>query len=270
MDKVQYMGNAPKLTYPALSYGNSQAGQYPLGFQYPPKPQEKKFNLEKMIMKYMQNNDTTTRNLQATVHNLENQIGQMAKYLAERPQEVQAQMPKYAKFMKDLSNKKKMEDVGAVTLNAKCSAVIQQAIPNKLKDLGSFVVPCILGEGVTKKALADSGASINVMPYKLYMKLSLEKPKPTGMTLEFAHQSMRRHKGIAEDVLVQINQLVFPIDFILLDIDDEVDVPIILGLPFLATAKYGRSCTRQACFEGGRSRGRITIARCNAALNGQR
>ncbi|KAJ0969579.1 hypothetical protein J5N97_022456 [Dioscorea zingiberensis] len=106
-----------------------------------------------------------------------------------------------------------------------------------LKDPVSFVVPCMLGEGVVKKTLADSGASINVMPYKLCMQLGLATPKPTGMTLQLADRSVRRPKGLAEDVLIQINQFVFPADFVLLDVDDNVDIPIILGRPFFATAQ---------------------------------
>ncbi|KAJ0963067.1 hypothetical protein J5N97_028189 [Dioscorea zingiberensis] len=88
-----------------------------------------------------------------------------------------------------------------------------------------------------KKALADSRACINVMPYKLYIKLGLEAQKPTGITLQLADRFVMRPIGFTEDVLVQINQFVFPTYSILLNVDDDVDVPIILGHPFLATAQ---------------------------------
>ena len=76
------------------------------------------------------------------------------------------QMPNYAKFLKDiLSKKKKIADEGVVSLTATCSAVIQKNLPAKMKDLGSFTIPCTIGKYEFKKALSDSGASINLMPY---------------------------------------------------------------------------------------------------------
>ncbi|KAJ0985421.1 hypothetical protein J5N97_003777 [Dioscorea zingiberensis] len=280
MEQVQYLNNnqgqsggqyrayAPKWNHPGLAYGNPSGGQYPPGFQHPPKPQERKSSLDEMVLKIVQDNQATIRSLQVTVQNLENQMGKMAKTLSERPhgslpsntetnpreqckaitlmsgKEIESptgEQQRKNSSGKDaldlLSNRKKLEEVGAVTLNAQCSAVLQHNMPKKLKDPGSFVVPCTLGEGITKKALADSGASINVMPYSLYMKLGLDDPNPTGMTIQLADRSVKRPKGLAEDVLIKINEFVFPADFVLFDVNDNVDVPIILGRPFLATAQ---------------------------------
>ena len=75
------------------------------------------------------------------------------------------QMPNYAKFLKEILNKKrKIAKEGIVNLTATCNAVIQQKLPGKIKDLGSFTIPCSIGKYEFKKALYDSGASINLMP----------------------------------------------------------------------------------------------------------
>ena len=151
--------------------------------------------------------------------------------------EALSEMPKYAKFMKDLlTNKRKLEEMETVALTGNCSAVLQKKLPKKLSDPGSFILPCILGGGFQEKALADSGASINVMPYKLYLKLGLEDLRPTRMTLQLADRSIRKPRGVVEDVVVKVDKFVFPVDFVILDVDDEVEVPLILGRPFLNTS----------------------------------
>ncbi|XP_039131793.1 uncharacterized protein LOC120268456 [Dioscorea cayenensis subsp. rotundata] len=151
--------------------------------------------------------------------------------------EALSQMPKYAKFLKDLlTNKRKLEDLETVTLSGNCSAVIQKMLPKKLTDPGSFIIPCVIGEGMKENALADSGASINVMPYNLFLKLGLEDLRPTRMTLQLADRSVRRPRGVVEDVLVRVDKLIIPVHFVILDVDDDVDVPLILGRPFLNTS----------------------------------
>ena len=146
-------------------------------------------------------------------------------------------MPKYAKFMKDiLTNERKLEELETVALSGNCSAVIQKKLPKKLIDLGSFIIPCVLGEGTQEKALADSVASINVIPYKLSLKLGLEDLRPTRMTLQLADRSVRKLRRIVEDVLVRVDKLIIPVDFVMLDIDDNVEVPLILGRSFLNTS----------------------------------
>ena len=83
-------------------------------------------------------------------------------------------MPKYAKFLKELlSNKQKLEDVSTTEVGANCSSMIQNKLPPRLKDTGSFTIPCIVGDTSVDKALADLGASINLMPYSFFKKLGL-------------------------------------------------------------------------------------------------
>ena len=94
------------------------------------------------------------------------------------------QMPNYAKFLKDiLSKKKKIADEGVVSLIATCSAVIQKSLLVKMKDPGSFTIPCTIGKYEFKKALCESGASINFMPLSVVQRLSLGELTPTVITL---------------------------------------------------------------------------------------
>ena len=93
-------------------------------------------------------------------------------------------MPNYAKFLKDiLSKKKKIANEGVVSLTATCSAVIQNNLPAKMKDSGSFTIPCTIGKYEFKKALCDSGANINLMPLSVVQRLSLGELTPKAITL---------------------------------------------------------------------------------------
>ncbi|GKG00107.1 hypothetical protein Tco_0301797 [Tanacetum coccineum] len=79
-------------------------------------------------------------------------------------------MPNYGKFLKDLVSKKsKMEQISAAFLNEECSTIFQNKLPPKLGDPGSFLILCTFTNSVECLALADLGASINQMPYSLYV-----------------------------------------------------------------------------------------------------
>ncbi|KAL5570294.1 hypothetical protein UlMin_026869 [Ulmus minor] len=146
------------------------------------------------------------------------------------------QMPKYAKFLKDiLSNKRKLEECEAIALTEETTALLQKKLPPKLKDPGSFSIPCTIGENFHTKALCDLGASINLMPLSIFKKLGLGEPTPTMVSLVMADRSIKHPRGIVEDVLVKVGKLIFPVDFIVLDMEEDKDIPIILGRPFLAT-----------------------------------
>ena len=100
-------------------------------------------------------------------------------------------MPIYEKFLKEILNKKrKIADEGIVNLTATCNAVIQQKLPAKMKDPRSFTIPCSIGKYEFKKALCDSGASINLMPLSVVQRLSLGELTPTAITLQMADRSM--------------------------------------------------------------------------------
>ncbi|CAJ2627735.1 unnamed protein product [Trifolium pratense] len=147
------------------------------------------------------------------------------------------QMPSYAKFLKDiLTKKKKIEDEEIVMLTAECSAILQNDMPPKLKDPGSFSIPCVIGNYVIDRALCDLGASISLMPMSICEKLNLGELRPTKMSIQFADRSVKYPLGILENVPVRVGQFYIPTDFIVMDIREDSNTPIILGRPFLATA----------------------------------
>ena len=122
-------------------------------------------------------------------------------------------------------------------LTQECSAILQNKLPPKMKDPGSFTIPCVFGDYNISKALCDLGAGIKLMPYSIYQKLNLGEVKETSMTLQLADRSIRRPKGVIEDTLVKIDKFNFPVDFVVLDMEEDCDVPLILGRPFLATTR---------------------------------
>ena len=145
-------------------------------------------------------------------------------------------MPIYAKFLKEvLSKKRKIAEKGIVNLTTTCSAVIQQKIPAKMKDPGSFTIPCSIGKYELKKALCDSGASINLMPLSVVQRISLGKLTPTAITLQMDDRSMAQPEGILEDVLVKVGKFIFLVDFVIMKMEEDTQVPLLLGRPFLAT-----------------------------------
>ncbi|KAK5771250.1 hypothetical protein PVK06_047440 [Gossypium arboreum] len=147
-------------------------------------------------------------------------------------------MPNAMKFLKELlANKRKLDEASHVELNVVCSAILQNKLPNKLKDPKSFTIPCLIGSLDVNYTLANLGASINVMPYKMFKQLGLRKPKQTRMSIQLADKTVRFPRGIIEYVLVKIDKFIFPVDFIVLDIEEDSNTPLILERPFLATAK---------------------------------
>ncbi|XP_076916047.1 uncharacterized protein LOC143575613 [Bidens hawaiensis] len=106
-------------------------------------------------------------------------------------------MPKYAKFLKDLHKRKEsLEELSTVPLNGECLAVVLNKVPEKLPDPGVFTVPCLFGRDTSCQALADLGASINLMPYSLFEKLGLGDLTPTRMSLLLADRSVKYPRGI--------------------------------------------------------------------------
>ncbi|GJT30659.1 reverse transcriptase domain-containing protein [Tanacetum coccineum] len=125
------------------------------------------------------------------------------------------EMPKFNKWLSTLlRNKEKLEEIAITTVNAECSAIILNKVPEKLKDPGKFLIPCALQELDRTNALADSGASINLLPHYIYKQLGLGALKPTRMTLELANHSVTHPMGIAEDVVnKQFAHAISVIDF---------------------------------------------------------
>ncbi|XP_021728310.1 uncharacterized protein LOC110695381 [Chenopodium quinoa] len=146
-------------------------------------------------------------------------------------------MSTYDKFLKDiLSNKREVDFVETINMPENCSAIIQNKFPTKLEYPGSFSIPCVIGEMVIDCALCDLGACISLMPLSLCKRLSLGELKPTYISLQLADRSVKMPLGKLEDVPHRVGKLYIPVDFIVLDMDEDLNVPIILGRPFLATA----------------------------------
>ncbi|GJR62881.1 reverse transcriptase domain-containing protein [Tanacetum coccineum] len=151
--------------------------------------------------------------------------------------DVLAGMPNYGKFLKELvNNKHKIEQISAAFLSDESSVMIQNKVPPKLGDPGSFLIPCNFNKTFSCNALADLGASINLMPYSLYAKLSLETLKPTKMSVRLADKSFQYPVGIAKNMLVEVGKFTFLADFVILEMEEDRKVPLILGRPFLNTA----------------------------------
>ncbi|GKD94253.1 reverse transcriptase domain-containing protein [Tanacetum coccineum] len=145
-----------------------------------------------------------------------------------------AHMPKFAKMVKDLlTNKEKLLEIENKPVNENCSAVILKKLPEKLRDTGRFLIPCEFYRLESCMALADLGASINLMLLSVWKTLSLPKLSTTRMTLELATWSIAVPEGIAEDVFVRVGKFTFPTDFVVVDYEVDPRVPLILGRPFL-------------------------------------
>ncbi|KAA3487207.1 Integrase, catalytic core [Gossypium australe] len=220
-----------------------------------------------------QNTETALKNKQASIQRVENQISELVKLVSERQQdnlpsntktnpkeqvyaiivqsrdiltkpekklnletiekndgveenkkehksvvkEYKPPIPYSEKVKKDPMNKQ-YGDLTIVELNGECSAILQNKLPTKLKDRGSFTIPYFICNLNVEKPLANLGA------------------KPTTISIQLADRSVKYPRGIIEYVLVKIDKSIIPVDFIILDMDEDIEVPIILGQPFLATA----------------------------------
>ena len=110
-------------------------------------------------------------------------------------------------------------------------------VTQKVKDPDSFTIPCTIGGTNFEKALCDLGASIKLMPFSIFRKLGLSEVKPTTISLQMANRSLTYPKGVIEDVLVKVDKFIVPVDFVVLDIEEDREIPLILGRPFLAMGR---------------------------------
>ncbi|GJU53153.1 reverse transcriptase domain-containing protein [Tanacetum coccineum] len=146
-------------------------------------------------------------------------------------------IPKYQKMLKALLfNKEKLLELENTPLNENYSAVILKKLPEKLGDPRKFLIPCSFSE-LNYKALADLGASINLMPLSVWKKLGLSELISTRITLKLANRSVCTLAGIARDVFVPVGRFMFLVDFVIVDYECDPRVPLILGRPFLRTAR---------------------------------
>ncbi|XP_021759454.1 uncharacterized protein LOC110724340 [Chenopodium quinoa] len=148
-----------------------------------------------------------------------------------------SEMPSYAKILKDkLSNKKNLEENAIIALTAECSAILQNTLPKKLGDPGSYSIPVKLRDIEINRALCDLGASMSLMPLSICKKLQMGELKPTRISLQLADWSVKFPLGVLEDVPLCVGKFFIPCDFVVMEMEEDAHVPIILGRPFLATA----------------------------------
>ncbi|GJS18178.1 reverse transcriptase domain-containing protein [Tanacetum coccineum] len=162
-------------------------------------------------------------------------------------------MPRFAPMIRNLlMNKEKFLELAKILLNENCSAMLLKKLHEKLRDPGKFLILCNFSGMDVCHALADLGASINLMPLSFWKKLSLPELTPTRMTLELADRSITHPKGLAEDVYVKVGKFHFPTDFptdfVVVDFEADPRVPLILGKSFLRTGRalidvYGEEIT---------------------------
>nr|GEV04870.1 hypothetical protein [Tanacetum cinerariifolium] len=144
-------------------------------------------------------------------------------------------LAKYQKMLKALlSNKEKLLELANTPLNENCSEIILKKFPKKLRDPGKFLIPCGFSE-LKCKALSDLGASINLMPLSVWKKLGLLELISTRMTLELANWAICTPARIVRDVFISVGKFTFPADFVIVDYESDLRVPLILGRPFLRT-----------------------------------
>nr|GEZ44784.1 reverse transcriptase domain-containing protein [Tanacetum cinerariifolium] len=147
-------------------------------------------------------------------------------------------MPKFGPSIKSLlTNKDKLCELARTPLNEHCSTVLLKKFLEKLGDPGKFLIPCDFLGMAECLALADLGVSINLMPLSVWNKLSLPDLSPTRMTLELVNRSISHLVGVAEDVFVKVGTFHFLADFVVVDFDVDLRVPLILGRSFLKTER---------------------------------
>ena len=135
-----------------------------------------------------------------------------------------------------MTKKRKLEDSETTALTEECSDIIQNKLPPKLKDSRSFTVLCTINNVEFSKVISDLGASVLLIPLTVARQLGMNKLKHTNISLQLIDRSIRHLLGIFENVLIKIRKFIIPVDFIVLDMEEDLNILIILDWSFLATA----------------------------------
>ncbi|GJR40512.1 reverse transcriptase domain-containing protein [Tanacetum coccineum] len=147
------------------------------------------------------------------------------------------QTDNYPKYMKDLMASKQLtKEDDKVRMNSRCSALLQNQLPPKENDPGSFILPCFIRRLDFNNALADLGASISIMPFSMFKRLGIGKLEPIDMVIEMADDTKCIPKGIVKNMLIKNDKFILPVDFVILDMIEDFRMPVILGRPLLDTA----------------------------------
>ncbi|XP_021667024.1 uncharacterized protein LOC110655138 [Hevea brasiliensis] len=149
--------------------------------------------------------------------------------------------PSYAKVFKEiLSNKLKLHVYETVALTEECSAILQNKLPPKMKDPESFSIPSLIGNMKIDKALYDLGVSVSLMPLSICQKQNVRELKLNTISLQLANRSVKYPIGILENIPIKVGKFFILVNFVVLEMEKDVQIPIILGTPFLATVGNNR------------------------------
>ncbi|GJX87342.1 reverse transcriptase domain-containing protein [Tanacetum coccineum] len=180
--------------------------------------------------------DAAIRNQGASIKTLEIQIRQMSKNSKLVYKSRQTTVPFPSRLDNHYCEEEEEGIYGPKFTKAYGASHINHTIPRKEKDPRSFTLPCFINNVCFDNTLVDLKASVSVMPLLTYLNLGLGELTHTRVTIELADNTVKYPKGIVENVLVEIGKFTFPIDFIILDMPEDIKVPLILGRPFLSTA----------------------------------
>ncbi|XP_014503238.1 uncharacterized protein LOC106763579 [Vigna radiata var. radiata] len=175
--------------------------------------------LEEMFQQFMQVTTFTNKSTEVPIKNL------------------MMQVPVYAIALKSFLEKKRYLDVEIIDEQDSCSVLLKKERPPKVKDPGSFTIPCVIGNVRICKALIDLWSSINLMPLSMLKKISGLKVNPTKISLLMADGSPKKPYGLAEDVVIQVEKLEFLVDFVMIEMEEDKEIPIILGRLFIKRLK---------------------------------
>ncbi|GKD15934.1 hypothetical protein Tco_1205092, partial [Tanacetum coccineum] len=206
-----------------------------------------------LIKEIRASTDAAIKNQGASIKTLEIQIGQMSKVLYERgfgslPSSTETTPKDKVKSIsttigadshsiRRIGSSQYAWNYGPKFAKAYGTSHIKETIPRKEKDLGSFTLPYFINDNCFDNALVDLGVSVSVMPLSTYLNLGLGELAHTRLIVELADRTVKYLKGIAENVLVGIGKFTFAVDFVILDMPEDIKVPLILGRPFLSTAR---------------------------------
>ena len=147
-------------------------------------------------------------------------------------------IPSYAKFLKGICTPHRSPK--RIQLSENISSLMMNSLPIKKRDLGAPMITSEIGGMTFTRSLLDTGASINILPKAVYDRHHVGELQPFLIELCLTDGSVRKPHGIVEDVIFRIKRCYFLVDFLVVDMKITKELspaPIILGRPFLATAK---------------------------------
>ncbi|KAK3189266.1 hypothetical protein Dsin_028827 [Dipteronia sinensis] len=203
---------------------------------------------EQMLRNYIQSNDQRANSMGASIRRLETQVTQIAEALHKQDKWKSQSNNEHIKLIEVLLEKSTKLALGEETQDTKIvvedfviekTYELEETSLVKPEDLGDFIIPVTIGESEKMGAVLDMGASVNMMPLKVYMQLNLRSIKATPIELKMADNSPKGPCGVVEDVQLDIHGLKVPVDFIVLEVkedeSDEREWKLLLGRSFMAT-----------------------------------